>query len=63
MMSRGIAGAGGSSGSGTGETGLIPMPLSLSNGDFEHSQNDVVDGSFKSPNPVSFSIFNRKKDL
>lgn len=63
MMSRGIAGAGGSAGSGTGEPGLIPMPLSLSNGDFERSQNDVVDGSFKSPNPVSFSIFNGKKDL
>ncbi|KAF4349241.1 hypothetical protein G4B88_007838 [Cannabis sativa] len=49
MMSRGLPG---SAGSGAGESGLIPMPLSLGNGDFDRSQNDVVDGSsFKSPNP------------
>ncbi|PON54568.1 Basic helix-loop-helix transcription factor [Parasponia andersonii] len=47
MMARGLAGAGGSGGA-----GLMPMPLSISNGDFDRSQNDVVDGSsFKSPNP------------
>lgn len=45
MMARG----GGASGA--GEAGLVPMPLSLSNGEFDRSQNDVVDGSssFKSP--------------
>lgn len=50
MMARG----GGASGA--GEAGLVPMPLSLSNGEFDRSQNDVVDGSssFKSPTSVSF---------
>ena len=57
LMSRGLAG-GGSAGAGAGEAGLIPMPLSLSNCDFDRSQKDVVDGSsFKSPTPVSFIIF------
>lgn len=56
MMSRG---AGGSAGSGAGEPGLVPLPLSLGNGD----PNDVVDGSsFKSPNPVSLSVFNSTKN-
>jgi hypothetical protein len=42
LMSRGVAGA--------GDSGLIPMPLSLGGSD------DVVDGSsaFKAPNPVSY---------
>ncbi|XP_028760848.1 transcription factor bHLH66-like isoform X2 [Neltuma alba] len=44
LMSRGVAGA--------GESGLLPMPLSLGGGDVDRSRNDVVDGSsFKSPNP------------
>ncbi|XP_060675814.1 bHLH transcription factor RHL1 isoform X2 [Ziziphus jujuba] len=53
MMSRGVAGAGSSGGgSGTGEPGLLQMPLSLGNGEFDRSHNDVGDGSsFKSPTP------------
>ncbi|KAK4265364.1 hypothetical protein QN277_026426 [Acacia crassicarpa] len=45
LMSRGLAGA--------GDSGLLPMPLSLGGGgDVDRSRNDVVDGSsFKSPNP------------
>ncbi|KAI9126062.1 hypothetical protein K1719_003480 [Acacia pycnantha] len=45
LMSRGLAGA--------GNSGLLPMPLSLGGGgDVDRSRNDVVDGSsFKSPNP------------
>ncbi|EXB53901.1 hypothetical protein L484_002940 [Morus notabilis] len=39
MLARGGGAAG------AGETGLVPMPLSLSNGEFDRSQNDVVDGS------------------
>ncbi|KAK9947364.1 hypothetical protein M0R45_002993 [Rubus argutus] len=47
MMSRGSAG------NGNGDSGFVPMALSLVNsGDFDRSHNDVVDGSsFKSPNP------------
>lgn len=54
MMSRGSAG------NGNCDSGFVPMALSLgSNGDFDRSHNDVVDGSsFKSPNPVSFLYFN-----
>lgn len=36
------------------DSGFVPMALSLGNGDFDRSNNDVVEGSssFKSPNPV-----------
>jgi hypothetical protein len=49
LMSRGVAGA--------GDSGMIPMPLSLGGSD------DVVDGSspFKTPNPVSY--FRREKTV
>ncbi|XP_034699963.1 transcription factor bHLH78 isoform X2 [Vitis riparia] len=56
LLSRGVAmGRSPSNGSGAGESGLLQLPLSLSNGDsclVDRSQNDVVDGSssFKSPN-------------
>ncbi|XP_054807897.1 bHLH transcription factor RHL1-like isoform X2 [Prosopis cineraria] len=44
LMSRGVAGP--------GDSGLLPMPLSLGGGDVDRSRNDVMDGSsFKSPNP------------
>lgn len=48
MMSRGVA----------GEPGVFPMPFSLNNnGDYDCSQNDVVDGSsFNSLHPVSSLI-------
>ena len=58
LLSRGVAmGRSPSNGSGAGESGLLQLPLSLSNGDsclVDRSQNDVVDGSssFKSPNQV-----------
>ena len=49
LMSRGVAGA--------GESGLLQMPMPLGGGDFERSQNDIVDGSsFKSPNPVTIEF-------
>ncbi|KAL5547482.1 hypothetical protein UlMin_002713 [Ulmus minor] len=35
---------------GSGDGGLIPMPLSLGSGEFDRSQNDVDGSSFKSPN-------------
>ncbi|KAK9274921.1 hypothetical protein L1049_022176 [Liquidambar formosana] len=56
ILSRGVPGAGGmarSPASGSGEGGLLPLPLSLGSNDLvDRSQNDVVDASsFKSPNP------------
>ncbi|VVA25148.1 PREDICTED: mRNAion factor [Prunus dulcis] len=40
------------------DSGFVPMALSLGNGDFDRSNNDVVEGSssFKSPNPVGGSL-------
>ncbi|XP_057967494.1 bHLH transcription factor RHL1-like [Malania oleifera] len=64
LMSRGLGAAGGlsrspTSGSAAGDSGLLPLPLSLGNGDscdsrflIDRSQNEIVDASsFKSPNP------------